>query len=331
MTNTRGTASNRINLGIIGCGIAARELHLPALRSLTDRFEIKAVCNHTEPKARSFSRLIGGVPFVLDYHDLLARPDIEAVDIVLPIDLNYKVTLDALKAGKHVFLEKPLAANLRDARKLLSLERRHREVTLMAENYRYQAVYRRVAYHITRKAIGKPYAAIWSLFSHLTTKNKYARTLWRVHHKYPGGFLTDAGVHNMAALRLLFGELTVVDAFAKGINHGIGRTDTLSARFRSAQNTEILFNLYFSTAGHTESSLLIFGTEGTIEVRENRISLKRTGNPVRQEAMVDDGGFKAEFMDFFDSIRNHRKPLSPFAEGYRDLHTILAALDAAGK
>ena len=329
MTKDGANTFRRINLGIIGCGIAARELHLPALTALTDRFTITMVCNHTRPKARSFSRLVGGVPFVLDYRELLSNPGVEAVDIALPIHLNYSAAVASIKAGKHVFMEKPLAANLVDAKKLLALERPGGPVTMIAENYRYQTLVQRVAHHLERGTIGKPYAAIWDVFSHVTTENKYARTTWRIRHKYPGGFITDGGVHHIAALRSLFGELTVMDAFTKSVNRGIGRQDTLSAHLRNAAHVDIQFNLFFSATGHTENRWLIFGTKGTLEVWENRILLERTDHVTTQEVIRDDGGFRAEFVDFFDAIRRHKRPLSTFAEGYRDLKTILAALEAA--
>ena len=98
-----------IKLGIIGCGIAAKKLHYPALKKLKDRFTITAVCNHTEKKAKEFSQMVGGVPYTLDYRELLAMEDVEAVAIVLPIHLNRLVIADALKAGKHVIAEKPIA------------------------------------------------------------------------------------------------------------------------------------------------------------------------------------------------------------------------------
>ena len=329
MTKNKSSVSRPINLGIIGCGIAARELHLPALVALKDHFKITAVCNHTRPKALSFSRLVGGVPYVLDYRELLANPEVEAVDIALPIHLNYPAAVDSIKAGKHVFMEKPLAANLKDAKKLLALERPKGPVTMIAENFRYQTLVRRVANHLALGTIGRPYAAIWDVFSHVTTENKYARTTWRIRHKYPGGFLTDGGVHHVAALRLIFGELTVMDSFVKSVNRGIGRQDTLSARWRNGDGVDIQLNLFFSATGHDENRWLIFGTKGTLEVKENRILLQRSGQVSSQEVIRDDGGFKAEFMDFFDAVRRHRRPLSTFVEGYHDLKTILGALEAA--
>ena len=111
---------NKIKLGIIGCGIATKELHWPALQKLKDKFEITMVCNHTEPKAKDFARIVGGVPYVLDYRELLQNSNVEAVDIILPIHLNYQVTKDALEAGKHVIVEKPIAANLEQAKEMLT-------------------------------------------------------------------------------------------------------------------------------------------------------------------------------------------------------------------
>ncbi len=329
MNSKRTPTFRPINLGVIGCGIAARELHLPALLALKDRFTITMVCNHTRTKARSFSRLVGGVPYVLDYKELLANPAVEAVDIVLPIELNFRTAIDSFKAGKHVFMEKPLAANLRDAKRLVALERTVGPVAMIAENYRYQTLVRRVASHLERGVIGKPYAAEWKICAQVTPENKYAQTTWRIHHKYPGGFVTDGGVHHIAALRTIFGELRVVHAFTKCVNPAIGKLDTLSAHFKSGTGVDILFNIFFSAAGHDENRWLIFGTKGTLEVIDNRILVKRPGGVIGRELIKDDGGFKAEFADFFEAVRLHKKPLSTFAEGYKDLKGILEALDAA--
>ena len=83
--------SRTIHLGVIGCGIAASELHWPALQRIPHYFRISAVCNHTEPKARDFARIAGGVPYYLECADLLKQDPVEAVLIGLPIELNYRV------------------------------------------------------------------------------------------------------------------------------------------------------------------------------------------------------------------------------------------------
>ncbi|MGE5429638.1 MAG: Gfo/Idh/MocA family protein, partial [Syntrophomonadaceae bacterium] len=178
----------KIKLGIIGCGIAARDLHLPALEKLKDKFEITVLCNHTEQKAKDLSDYLGKIPYVLDYHEMLKRSDVEAVDITLPIHLNYKAAKDALLAGKHVIVEKPVTANLSEAKKILAQSEASESVMMVAENFRYRKVFMKAKDLIKKGKIGKPYAATWDLFNQVTLQSKYARTKWRQHPLYPGGF-----------------------------------------------------------------------------------------------------------------------------------------------
>ncbi|MGH7451962.1 MAG: Gfo/Idh/MocA family protein, partial [bacterium] len=107
-----------LRLGVIGCGLATKNLHWPALRNLTDKFRIVAVCNHTPDKAREFAQIAGLNKFETDYRRLLDSPEIDAVLVSLPIDKNAAVTRDCLAAGKHVLCEKPLAHNLEEAKTL---------------------------------------------------------------------------------------------------------------------------------------------------------------------------------------------------------------------
>ena len=68
-----------LRLALVGTGIAARELHWPALRQLSDRYQIVAVCNRSRPKAEAFAELIGLdlVNVTTDYAQVLARPDVD--------------------------------------------------------------------------------------------------------------------------------------------------------------------------------------------------------------------------------------------------------------
>ncbi len=319
----------RLRLGIIGCGIAARKLHLPALRALEERFEIVAVCNHTRPKAVSFSRLAGGVPFDLDYRRLLQRPDVEAVDVVLPIELNFSVTRDALEAGKHVILEKPIAANLHEGKEMLTFGRRYRSVMMVAENCRYQPLFLRLDALLASGAIGRPYAAVWQIFHRISPDSPYARTSWRIHHRYPGGFITDSGVHNMAVLRLLFGDFRWVSAWTHCVNPAIGRLDTLEMQFATKSGVGGALHLYLSVSGHSMHRITIFGPRGTIVAEDNTITLQREGRKPAVERTSIEGGYIGEFSDFHRAATRGTPVRSSFREGYRDLEAILAALQSA--
>jgi len=319
----------RVKLGIIGCGIAARELHLPALQKLNDQFEITVVCNHTEPKARSFSELIGGVPYVLDYRELIQNPEIDAVDIVLPIHLNYQVTKDALSAHKHVIVEKPLAANLSQAAEMLTFEKKYPLVMMVAENFRYRSTFHRVKDYLNQGKIGKPYAVFWNVFYHIDLDNKYTKTEWRIHHQYPGGFITDGGVHNIAALRYWFGEIISGCAFTKSINPAIGELDTMSFQFLTSENVNGVFNVFFSSAGYSENRIIIFGSQGSIVIEHNKIQIRNQGQDDLEDVVDDDGGYKGQFENFYHALRHDQPIVSTFSEAFRDLQVIINALNSA--
>ena len=316
-----------IKLGIIGTGLAARKLHWPALKKLPAKFKIAAVCNHTEQKARSFARLVGGVPYVLDYHELLDNRQIEAVDIVLPIELNHIVTCAALEAGKHVIVEKPLAYNLIEARKMLSFPEIYPDqVMMVAENFRYKPSLLRIAEIINLGKIGVPYSVLWNNLFMVDETNPYAKTRWRIEHKHPGGFITDGGVHNIAAIRDLFGDISWGQALTNRINPAIGEIDSFSFQFKTVQNVTGVLNIFLSANGQSENRLIILGTTGSLVSEGNKITLMRSGHDDREEAIEDDGGYQGEFADFHAAIRDGGKPISTFAEAYKDLETILTVI-----
>jgi predicted dehydrogenase len=315
-----------IKLGIIGCGIAARKLHYPALQKLKDKFEVEMVCNHTESKAKSFAEMLGGVKYVLDYHELLANPEIEAVLIILPIHLNYRVTLDSLKSGKHVLLEKPIASNLEEARKMLLFKKLYPQVKMVAENFRYKETFYRVHDIIKNGQIGKPYATVWNIFYQIKPDNQYAQTEWRINHQYPGGFITDGGVHNIAALRLLFGEIVQTNAFSKSVNPAIGKTDTFSMQFKTEQNVDGVLNLFFSPVGYEQNEFHIFGDKGSILIESNDILIKTLDGKEIRESIEDDGGYKNQLEDFYKAVRENTDNNSPFEESFRDFEIIVEAL-----
>ena len=319
----------KIKLGIIGTGLATKVLHLPALKRLSEMFEITAVCNHTEKKAKEFSELIGGVKYYLDYKELLRDENVGAIDITLPIDLNYKVTIDSLKAGKHVFLEKPLAGSMTEAKKMLQLESRYKQVMLLAENFRYRKVYNSVKDLLKKKSVGKVYAAQWNVFYQVTSERDYGATKWRQKHKYVGGFMLDAGVHNIAALRMLFGEVKSVAAFTYSINPKIGKPDTMSVQMIFNSGVKVIYNLFFSVKHHWENKLLVFGDKGTIEANDDLITLKLSDNNPKIIDGSDFGGYDEEFMDFYNAIINRKKVNSAVIDGYKDMEVVFAALKSA--
>jgi len=323
--------NKKIKLGIIGAGIAANKLHLPALKKLSEEFEIVAVCSHTEEKAKVFAEKNGNIPYYTDYKKLLKDKELDAVDIVLPIDLNYKVVKAALKAGKHVIVEKPIAANIKDADKMLLLQKKYNNVMMVAENYRYKNLFKKTKEILESGRLGKPYAAQWNLFQQMTTANEYGATKWRQKNVYPGGFITDGGVHHIAALRMLFGEASSVYSSADCINPAIGTMDTLNSIITFKNGIKVNYNSYFSAVSSYENRILIFCSNGTIEIKENTLQVKNADSSVDVEDFGTETGFTDEFRNFYTAITTGAKVIGSFDEAYKDFYLIMKLIKSAEK
>ena len=98
-----------VRLGIIGAGEFARATHIPILRRMRDRFPVMAVATRTGLGARTAAREAGAESFTTDYRELLSRNDVDAVLIATRHDQHAALAIEALEAGKAVFLEKPVA------------------------------------------------------------------------------------------------------------------------------------------------------------------------------------------------------------------------------
>jgi predicted dehydrogenase len=318
----------QVKLGVIGCGIAARTLHWPALQKLQDKYVITAVCNHTAEKAREFATLLGGVPYFLDYRELLRQAAVEAVVILLPVHLNYQVVKDAMAAQKHILVEKPLAAGLTEAGELVNLSKDYPQVAMVAENFHYRQQFNAARLALRHNEIGNPYAAFWNCFKKIDSgNNRYAQTEWRIHHQYPGGFVTDGGVHYIAVLRDLFGEIKPLAAFKKTINPAIGALDSLSLQFAASANVHGVFNLFFSSNGYLQDQLLILGANGSLIIENNQLTIKRDHQVLNTKQFTDDMGYVEEYQDFWEAIQGGPSVRSTFAEGYADLETVIRALE----
>jgi predicted dehydrogenase len=100
---------HRIQLAVIGAGAYAKGMHLPLLKTLDHRFHIRAVTSRTGHNAKETAVLFGADYASTDYREVLNDPDVDAVLIATRHNLHASMALEALTAGKHVLVEKPLA------------------------------------------------------------------------------------------------------------------------------------------------------------------------------------------------------------------------------
>ena len=130
-----------LNIGLVGYKFMGRA-HSNAYLNVARFFDVKAtpvmkaVCGRTPKDVRAFAAQWGWESCETDWRTLLAREDIDAVDIATPNDSHAEIAVAAAEAGKHILCEKPLAMNVVEARKMLAAARKARVVNMICHNYR---------------------------------------------------------------------------------------------------------------------------------------------------------------------------------------------------
>lgn len=109
VVHRRAAPSKRIRVGLIGAGSFAQGMHLPNMVKLRKDFELYCVASRTGSTAKGIADQYGAVFSTTDYERVLDTPEVDLVLIATRHDLHATITLDALKAGKNVLVEKPLA------------------------------------------------------------------------------------------------------------------------------------------------------------------------------------------------------------------------------
>jgi predicted dehydrogenase len=112
-------SNDRLRIGIIGAGgMATNHMHALVKMRAGDNFEIVNVCDIYEKRLEQAAQLTGGAP-VKDYRKLLDNKDIDYVLIATPEHWHFQMAMDALDAGKHVYVEKPMTQNIAQARQVV--------------------------------------------------------------------------------------------------------------------------------------------------------------------------------------------------------------------
>ncbi len=141
MERARKTIMKKLNVGLIGCGFMGRT-HSNAHRKVNNFFDLeyqpvlKAICDFQEDKAKAFAAQWGYESVETDWKKLLARKDIDLVDICLPNNLHLEVAVAAAKAGKMIICEKPLARDGKEGLQMVKAVEKAGVPNLISYNYR---------------------------------------------------------------------------------------------------------------------------------------------------------------------------------------------------
>lgn len=326
----------QLNLGIIGTGSAVRRLHWPILQKIPDAFRIVALANRTRAKAEEFAREIGCARVYDDYRALLAAPEVDAVLIAVPIELNFRILTDAILAGKHTLAEKPITATPSEARAVLRTCKNSAKVIGIAENFRYREDVIKARETIAAGKIGRVHCfQMTTKFDKATEFRRawFQEGTWRHRPTYPGGMITDTSIHMVSSLRDILGE---VDEVYAQVLHGSRATegpDCLLAQFTLITGVVGHYLACYSAKVIKESALelTVFGENGSLQLTEGEVAWLHTpgGQTLLDRPEGYDRGYTNQWRNFHRAICGEEILLSTPEEAYRDLLVIDAVLRSA--
>lgn len=328
----------KLRMGIIGTGMAFERLHYPAYQKLSDKFEIRALCDIDFQKTDKWRKLLNLLPkdCYRDFHEMIRRKDLDAFDIMVPIELNYEVTEEVAQAGKPIITEKPLGATKKQALDARDLPKRFNIPIMVAENYRYNEDINIIRDLVRTQEAGRVYYFIQNRFVDFPnemTKNKFSAREWRQHPEFPGGVFYDTGVHEIAALQHIFGAIESVHAF------GVKQEEDFSPY--SVIQTNLLFKsgvtgqfTFFCAGKETQRPLIglrIFCDNGMIYLEERdcgTINVFYNDGGSKQIPYQPQMGFYHELLNFYKAASG-KEPLAVTPElEYGDALAIFAILDS---
>jgi predicted dehydrogenase len=324
--------SSTVGIGLIGAGTFARKAHVPSFKALSHLFRVVAVCSRTRQSAEELAAMFESpVDVCDDVAALLARPDVEAVDIILPIPLLPAMIERCLAAGKHVISEKPIAPTVAEGQALLEQYAHHPDqVWMVGENWRYDQAFQAAGQVIRDGIIGRPMLCEWSLQLPIMPGSPGHRTTWRRTGDFPGGFLIDGGVHHVAGLRMVLGEIESVTATVAAHRPDLPPADTLSATLRFANGAVGSYSVsYAARSGLAESSLHVVGSEGSLRVAADTLTLWTVNDETSTRTFPPHQSVERELVAFGEAIRSGASHCNTPKEGLRDLAVIEAMLTAA--
>ncbi len=180
-----------VNVAVIGAGAIGLH-HIEGFRAHPDA-RVVAIAETGAERGREAAERYNIPSLVADYRELLGRPDIDIVSIALPTWLHAQVSIEALRAGKHVMLDKPMTTNAADAARILAAAKKARRQFMVGQNQRFAGGAQAVKEAVQSGRLGDVYhaRAVWLRRAGIPRIGS-----WFTQKEFAGGGCTyDIGVH----------------------------------------------------------------------------------------------------------------------------------------
>jgi predicted dehydrogenase len=281
-----------------------------------------------------------------NYHDLLALPTIDAVIISVPYEHHAEAMIAAIKAGKHVYIEKPFATNLPDAERMIESWKGSNLQVMIGFNYRFHPLYQALKQAIQSQKVGE-LVTMRSVFCFVPQTD----IDWQITRHGSFGAVFDIAPHHIDLARFLL-DAEVAEIFVQ-MRSLYSQNDTVLIQLR--MTNDVLVQSFFCLHSVEIGQLEIYGTAGKLAVDHYRsLALEFTAPKIGRFRRIKQGvsqllqpltqsdyileklrspwnepSFRRSLNQFVQSLQ-HQQEVSPDVwDGYRNQQVIAAAQESA--
>ena len=321
-----------LNFGILGCGMIA-DFHARAIRAI-ENAQLLGVADNNIASAERFSQKYG-VAFYQSFEEMLADSRIDAVCICTPSGFHADNAIAALKAGKHVVVEKPIAISAADAEKVAAAAKESGRILTVVSQLRFAADVQRVKQLVEQNAFGK------IVFCDLNMKywrspEYYAGSVWKGTKRFDGGgALMNQGIHGVDLILYIMGNAKITAAKTKTAFHNIEVEDTAVAMLEFENGAVGVIEASTCAYNGFERKIEILGTNGCAVLKENQLeklivngqtvidgSAQEVAGTASDPAAMDILGHKTQIRNFIGAILGEEALLIDANEGSRAVALI---------
>lgn len=219
---------SKLNVGVVGLGEVAQIIHLPNLQELNQKFKIAALCDVSPRLLEAVANRYHVAETFLDYQEMLEKVPLDAVLVLNANEYHADTARAALDHGAHVFVEKPLCMNRREAETLQESVQKTGQVLMVGYMRRYDPAFAQA----TKIIAGWPridYAEIFDMIGTNRLIIDQAAEIFRF-DDVPQRVIRDRGVRNQHAITEALGDVSTVLANAYGMMLGLASHDLSAMR-----------------------------------------------------------------------------------------------------
>lgn len=334
-----------IKIGIIGCGKIAQQRHIPEYVD-NPNAELTAYYDLNLERSRELAVQFGGKAYE-SYEALLQSKDVDAVSVCTANFSHAEITIAALKAGKHVLCEKPMATTLEDSENMVKAAKEAKRFLMIGHNQRLTATHIKAKDLIESGLIGK-------VLSFRTTFGHGGPETWSIDpgknvwffdkSKSAMGAMADLGVHKTDLIHFLTGQV-VVETTAS--------LNTLDKRFENGElisvddHAECIYRLDGGAVGTMTASWIFYGAEDNSTILYGSKGIMRVyDDPAYSIVVINKEGLKTLYevdaiqtnenqtksgvIDMFvEALEKNKQPPLSGEEALKAMRVVFASIESA--